>query len=152
MDAAGPGSILATREVRRAAGSRVTWTALPPLLVKGEAAPVPVYGLIGLASTDTTVAGAAPLVGRAAELAIVQAVLARARAGHGQVVGLIGEAGLGKSRLVAAVVRAAAAEGWAIYQGAATSYGVASPYWAWQRALAGVLRPGPDGHPCRAGA
>src|SRR5262249_48827178 len=42
-----------------------------------------------------------PFVGRARELATLQALLAQAEAGQGQVVGIIGEPGLGKSRLVA---------------------------------------------------
>jgi class 3 adenylate cyclase/tetratricopeptide (TPR) repeat protein len=133
MQSAGPGSILATRAVRRAAGTRFAWTPLPPLLVKGAAIPVAIYGLVGATTpTDPAARGGAPLVGRAGELAQLRAALARAHAGQGQVLGLIGEAGVGKSRLVAEIVRGAAAAGWAVYAGAAPSYGIDTPYLAWQ--------------------
>ena len=52
MQSAGPGSTLATAAVRAAAGPRFAWTALPPLAVKGEAAPVAVYGLLQSLNTQ----------------------------------------------------------------------------------------------------
>ncbi|HMA37666.1 MAG TPA: tetratricopeptide repeat protein, partial [Chloroflexia bacterium] len=54
------------------------------------------------------------------------------RAGQGQVIGIGGEAGLGKSRLLAATLDAARTAGWAVYSGAAQSYGTQTAYLAWQ--------------------
>jgi class 3 adenylate cyclase/tetratricopeptide (TPR) repeat protein len=133
MQAAGAGHILATAAVRAAAGARFAWRGLPPLPVKGETAPVPVSRLRGTTAPPAAAPDPrAPLVGRAGELATLRAALARGQAGHGQVLGVIGEAGLGKSRLVAAVTREAAAAGWAVYGGAAQSYGTQTAYLAWQ--------------------
>jgi tetratricopeptide (TPR) repeat protein len=58
----------------------------------------------------------------------VRHALTRAAAGHGQVVAVVGEPGVGKSRLVWEVMRAHRDQGWLIGQGTAVSYGQATPY------------------------
>ena len=67
-------------------------------------------------------------VGRQRELEVVQAALERAGAGHGQVVALVGEPGVGKSRLVHEVTQAPDAAGWLVLQSGAVSYGTATTY------------------------
>ena len=69
-----------------------------------------------------------PLVGRGPELEQLRHTLARAAAGHGQVVAVVGEPGVGKSRLVWEVMRAHRDQGWLIGHGTAVSYGQATPY------------------------
>ena len=69
-----------------------------------------------------------PLVGRGPELEQLRHALARAAAGHGQVVAVVGEPGVGKSRLVWEVMRAHRDQGWLIGHGTAVSYGQATPY------------------------
>ena len=54
--------------------------------------------------------------------------LARAAAGHGQVVAVVGEAGVGKSRLVYEFVHSHRTEGWLVLESASVSYGKATPY------------------------
>ena len=69
----------------------------------------PAYRLEGLEQPGLAPRGAmTPLVGRESELAQVRHALARAEAGHGQVVALVGEPGVGKSRLVWEVTHALA--------------------------------------------
>ena len=67
-------------------------------------------------------------VGRQTELAALHAALAQAGAGHGQVVAVVGEAGVGKSRLVDEFVQDADTQGWLVLDSAAMSYGQATPY------------------------
>ena len=55
-----------------------------------------------------------PLVGREAELEQLRHALARAAAGHGQVVAIVGEPGVGKSRLVWEVTQSHRVQGWLI--------------------------------------
>ena len=69
-----------------------------------------------------------PLVGRGPELAQIRQALARAAAGHGQVVAIVGEPGVGKSRLVWEVMQTHRDRGWLIGHGSAVSYGQATPY------------------------
>jgi predicted ATPase len=72
--------------------------------VKGRSQPVPAYQVISLKEEPGRLRGvgglSAPLIGREAELAHLRDAFAKVRAGRGQVICLIGEAGLGKSRLL----------------------------------------------------
>jgi tetratricopeptide (TPR) repeat protein len=72
--------------------------------------------------------GLTRFVGRQHELDALHQALAQAGAGHGQVVALVGEAGVGKSRLVYEVVHAPQAQGWRVLESASVSYGKATPY------------------------
>jgi AAA ATPase domain len=67
-------------------------------------------------------------VGRDTELAALVQVLARAGTGHGQVVAVLGKAGVGKSRLVYEFVRSYRMQGWRVLESASVSYGKATPY------------------------
>src|SRR5215468_3615275 len=89
--------------------------------------------------------GLPPLVGRAASLATLNACADRAERGFGQVVVLVGDAGIGKSRLVHELRAIVEARGWHTAMGAASSVDRHSPYVAVRRLLmdAGV-RPAAD--------
>jgi predicted ATPase len=67
-------------------------------------------------------------VGRQQELAALQQVLERAGAGQGQVVALVGEPGVGKSRLVYEFLHSHHTPGWLVLESASVSYGKATPY------------------------
>jgi predicted ATPase len=67
-------------------------------------------------------------VGRQHELATLQQTLAHAGTGHGQIVAIVGEAGVGKSRLVYEFVHAHFTQGWRVLESASVSYGKATPY------------------------
>src|SRR5262249_37990294 len=67
-------------------------------------------------------------VGRQEELAILRSRLDAAGVGHGQVVAVVGEAGVGKSRLIYELARARRLDGWRVLEGAALSYGRAMSY------------------------
>ena len=100
-----PGSILITPAVLRLVEGFVQVTPLGPVPVKGFAEPVEVFELSGASALRRRLQAAAArgltrFVGRQPELEALQQALARAEAGHGQVVALVGEAGVGKSRLV----------------------------------------------------
>ena len=66
------------------------------------------------------------------ELQIINDKLDLAEQGKGQVIGIVAEAGMGKSRLVAEVIRAARKKGFAGYGGACQSDAVNTPYQAWK--------------------
>ena len=72
--------------------------------------------------------GLTRFVGREQELAALQQALEQASAGHGQVVALVGEAGVGKSRLVYECVHSHRMQGWRVLESASVSYGKATPY------------------------
>jgi DNA-binding NtrC family response regulator len=99
-----PGLVLTTGETLRLAEEFIQVNALGPVAVKGLAEPVEVVELIGASTTRThlqalAARGLTPFVGRQAELAALREAMAQAGAGRGQVVAVIGESGVGKTRL-----------------------------------------------------
>jgi predicted ATPase len=72
------------------------------------------------------------MIGRQDELALIDEKLKLALEGKGQVIGITAEAGMGKSRLVAEVIRLARKRGFVGYGGAAQSSGTNTPYLVWQ--------------------
>ena len=128
-----PGSIRLTADTLRLAEGLVRVTALGPVPVKGLIAPVDVFELVEASAIRRRLQAAAArgltrFVGREMELVALQQALARAEAGQGQVVALVGEAGVGKSRLVYEVVHSHRTQGWLVLESASVSYGKATPY------------------------
>ncbi|HEY1011053.1 MAG TPA: tetratricopeptide repeat protein [Herpetosiphonaceae bacterium] len=141
MQHAADGQILVSQRCRQALAEHFALEELPALRVKGKAKPVVVYSL-GEARRQQSLRVqryALPLVGRQDELAAARERLGLARAGRGQIIGVTGEAGMGKSRLVAECTGAAVADGFAVYGGAGQSYGAATPYLIWQPLLQGFF-------------
>jgi class 3 adenylate cyclase/DNA-binding winged helix-turn-helix (wHTH) protein len=128
-----PGAILLTAATVRLVEGLVRLKAWGPVPVKGLAAPMEVWELLGASGLrrrlqTARARGLTHFIGRQTELAALHAVLAQAGAGHGQVVAVVGEAGVGKSRLVDECVQAAHTQGWLVLDSAAVSYGQATPY------------------------
>jgi tetratricopeptide (TPR) repeat protein len=128
-----PGSVLLTATTLRLVEGLVQVKALGPLPVKGLAEPVEGYELVGASPLRRRLQAAAlrgltPFVGRESELAVLTQALGRAGEGRGQVVALVGEAGVGKSRLVYECIHSHRTQGWRVLEAASASYGKATPY------------------------
>src|SRR4030095_5443559 len=128
-----PGSIRLTPTTLRLVEGLVQVAALGPVPVKGLAEPVEVFELLGASGVRRRLQAAAArgltrFVGRDQELVVMQQTLAQASAGHGQVVALVGEAGVGKSRLVYECVHSHRTQGWLGVARPSVSYGKATPY------------------------
>ena len=107
--------------------------SLGPTSVKGLEQPVDVYELVGAGMARTRLQASAaqgltPFVGRQEERAAIDRALARAWGGQGQVVALVAEAGVGKSRLVWEATHAAPVGRWSDIQTGAVSYGQATAW------------------------
>ncbi|MEK7879963.1 MAG: adenylate/guanylate cyclase domain-containing protein, partial [candidate division NC10 bacterium] len=105
QSSAEPGTILITEATHRLAEGYIRSEAMGPVQVKGRSEPVSVFKVTGRQRGRTRLEisaerGLTSLVGRQQELDLLQRCLERARAGRGQVVGIVGEPGVGKSRLV----------------------------------------------------
>ena len=128
-----PGTIRLPAATLRLVEGLVQVTALGPVPVKGLSDPVEVFELTGASSLRRRLQAAAArgltrFVGRQPELEAVRQARERAGAGHGQVVAVVGEAGVGKSRLVYECVHAQDTQGWRVLESASVSYGKATPY------------------------
>src|SRR5262249_45002274 len=128
-----PGTIRLTAATLRLVEGLIQVTALGPVPVKGLTAPVEVFDVVGASALRRRLQAAAargltPFVGRQTELDVLQRTLAQATAEQGQVVALVGGAGVGKSRLVYEVIHSHRTQGWRVLESASVSYGKATPY------------------------
>jgi len=102
---AGPGEILVGEETVRSAKSHVVFDDLGPKRVKGKAEPITVFKVVSVkastpgSTTDRQVSS--EMVGRDKELDRLELQVMKAINGEGSVVNVVGEAGIGKSRLIA---------------------------------------------------
>ena len=128
-----PGSVLLTAETLRLVAGLVQGTALGLVPVKGLDEPIEVFELVGATAVrrrlQATVArGLTRFVGRQTELDILRQALDRAGVGHGQLVAIVGEPGVGKSRLVYEFIHASQTQAWRVLESISVSYGKATPY------------------------
>lgn len=107
---ANPGDIVISENTARRVRHSIALQALGGLTLKGKAEPVEAFRVVGRLAEPTSARGIAnlssPLVGRDRELETLEHALSELRQGRGSMVALIGEAGLGKSRLLAEVRKA----------------------------------------------
>jgi class 3 adenylate cyclase/tetratricopeptide (TPR) repeat protein len=145
QSAARPGSVTVGERTMDATSGAVDYESLVPLTLKGKAAPVPAWEALGV-TAELPVRRAAPthesaLVGRADDLATLHTLVERVqREGSAHLVTLLGEAGVGKSRLLREFDRGLAASPDAprLYTGRCLPYGGGIVFWA----LGEVIRAG----------
>jgi predicted ATPase/class 3 adenylate cyclase len=151
MGQALPGEVLVSGRVRSAVAQEFAFQARPPLALKGKAEPMPVFALLGaqrqgalrLQEPDFVL----PMVGRDAAVQQIEQALARARGGHGSVLAVVADAGMGKSRLLAEGVRLALRQGFTGYGGATAGDDGRTPYRPWHGVWAALLELGPAPSP-----
>ncbi len=130
---AAPGSTFITAGTLRLAEGYVEVRPLGPVQIKGLPDPVDVYELSGAAAARTrfqvaAIRGLSRFVGREVEIDQLRRALRQASQGQGQIVALIGEAGVGKSRLVHELTRSHRVREWLVLESGSVSYGRASPW------------------------
>jgi hypothetical protein len=128
-----PGTTLVSAETLRLAEGYVQVKALGRVTVKGLPEPVEVFELTGAGQARTRLQAAAlrgltRFVGGDAEIEHLRRVLAQAGAGRGQVVAIVGEAGVGKSRLTYEFRHSHRVQDWLILEASSVSYGKATSY------------------------
>ena len=136
--AAEPNTILVGRATRDLTHRVFGFAALPPLLLKGKAEPQAAFRVVGQRVEAPTMAEA-PLVGRETELDHLTGALHAATQGRGGFVHLVGDAGIGKSRLVREL-RARAPSEVIQVTGRCASFELDSPYALLARLLRDVVR------------
>jgi class 3 adenylate cyclase/tetratricopeptide (TPR) repeat protein len=128
-----PGTTLVTEATLMSAEGYIEVKALGPTPIRGLAEPIPIFEMVGVRSARTRLhasmaRGLTRFVGRHAELDELRRVCDQAGAGRGQLVAVVGEPGVGKSRLFYEFLRSHRTAGWRILEATSVSYGKASPY------------------------
>lgn len=146
------GEILVGPDTYRLTAPLFEFETLEPVVVKGKAEPLPIYRLVAPKAVPEAVRGIAglqsPLVGREVEFRVLSEAVERLQAGVGGIVTLVGEAGLGKSRLVAELRKqtlervseaASATPSVQWVEGRCLSFGTSIAYLLWLDVLRGLL-------------
>jgi class 3 adenylate cyclase/tetratricopeptide (TPR) repeat protein len=131
QQSAEPGAILISDAVARLVRGYVTLAAMPPLALKGKNEPVVAHLLLAAGTRRSRVTEdrtLSPFVGRDRELNVLREALAEAQAGHGQVISILGEPGVGKSRLLHEFRIGLSGREIAYAEGWCQSFGQAMPY------------------------
>ena len=128
-----PGSILVSADLLRLAEDYVQVKPLGPRAVKGLEAPVEIYEIVGAGKVRSRFKASAArgftrFVGRDSEMDQLRRALNQAGAGHGQVVAVTGEAGVGKSRLYWEFIHSHRTQSWLVVESGSVSFGKASAY------------------------
>jgi class 3 adenylate cyclase/tetratricopeptide (TPR) repeat protein len=123
-----PGSILISSATLELVEGYVVVSALGPRPIKGLDNPVDVFEVIAAGSARSRLQAAAArgltrFVGRDAEMEHLRRALEKAAQGHGQVAAVVGEPGIGKSRLVYELVHSHRTHGWLVLESGSVSYG-----------------------------
>lgn len=147
MAKAPAGEVYATADVLDRSNTRFVTTALEPFMVKGKAKPVQalaVGGPVGSRGRDALTgpadrepAARFPLIGREVELDALEAALEAARRGDGRLVELVGEPGIGKTRLMEEL--RSRAPDLPAFHGTAEAYTATTPYAVWRELLRDIL-------------
>jgi class 3 adenylate cyclase/tetratricopeptide (TPR) repeat protein len=128
-----PGEILLSETSRLSAQGYARVDPLGRLALEGKTEPILAYRLLGVSHRRSALVEAASahttiFVGRDNELAVLNDFLRQAENGQGQAVGIVGEPGIGKSRLLAEFHRQLAPESVTWVEGRCLSYGTSIPY------------------------
>jgi class 3 adenylate cyclase/tetratricopeptide (TPR) repeat protein len=128
-----PGTILIGDATARQVVGYVRSEPIGPVTIRGRAEAVVAHRVLGLGPRRSALEGLGSpprgrFVGRERQLAALQELVAEAASGRGQVVGVVAEPGMGKSRIVAELRRSLAAERLTVLEGRCLSYASAVPY------------------------
>ncbi|MEO6064952.1 MAG: adenylate/guanylate cyclase domain-containing protein, partial [Lysobacterales bacterium] len=144
MAKAEPGAIYATAEILERSNTLFETTELAPFVVKGKAQPVRAWSVgraVGSRTRQVSVQQLA-LIGRDRELETLRTALDDARAGTGRAVEIVGEAGLGKTRLLNAL--SDHATGFRVLHAVCEAYTASTPYALWRELLRELMDFGRD--------
>src|SRR2546427_10412201 len=130
---ADPGSTLLSSHTLALVEGQIQVKALGPMPVKGLAEPVEVYEMVGASTVRSRFQAAAArgltaFVGRTAEMEQLYQALEHAKAGRGQVVAVVGEPGVGKSRLYHEFMHSHRVQDCFVIASTSVSYGKAASY------------------------
>ncbi len=128
-----PGTVLVSEHTYHLTKDFFEFSRLGPVQVKGRSSPLAVYQALRASAVSSRLdlaarRGLTPLVARHGELENLMAAFEKVKNGHGQLVSLVGEAGVGKSRLAYEFKERLRGEDITLFEAICPSYGQAIPY------------------------
>ena len=128
-----PGSTRLSAATLALAEGYIDVKALGPIPIKGIAEPVEAFELLGATDARTRLQarrarGLTRFVGRDAEMEQLRSAAEQAKGGRGQIIAVVGEPGVGKSRLYFEFTHSHRAEGWRVIEASSVSYGKATAF------------------------
>ncbi len=128
-----PGSALVSEHTHRSAKDFFVFESLGKVEVKGREEPVDIFDLIKAGDVETRIdasvaKGLTKFVGRTREMVVLKEAYDKACSGSGQVLGIVGEAGVGKSRILLELKNAISEEEHTYLEGRCLHYGGSMPY------------------------
>ena len=132
-DAARPGSVLITNHTYKLVKDFFECTSVGTLQVKGKEEPIEAYEIVKAGEVETRLGAAVAkgltrFVGRKNSMAALFDAFERVKSGSGQVVGIVGEAGVGKSRLLIELQNMLSNEDYTYLEGQCLHYGGSMAY------------------------
>lgn len=131
---AAPGAVVAGEATARLLAHRFAFESLGELTVKGRTQPVTAWRLVRF-QPDARPSAPTPLVGRDAEAGRLRGALEELKDGRGRVLMLVGDAGIGKSRLLGELETLVVAKPVTLLEGQCRSYGGELLYWPFAEVL-----------------
>ena len=133
QEVAAGGTTLMTASTLRQVEGFVQVKSVGAVQVKGVSRPVEAFEVVAATTARTrvqagAVRGLTPLVGRRTEIEVFSKLVEEAESGKGQILAMVGEPGMGKSRLVHEYTRHQLRPDWLVLEAASVSYGKATPY------------------------
>jgi class 3 adenylate cyclase/tetratricopeptide (TPR) repeat protein len=149
MGTAVAGEIIVSDDTATEAAPGLEFEERAPVTLKGKSKPAAIRALSGVCTgSDATIpAPRGPFVGRLGEIVLLADLADGAEAGRGSSVLVTGEAGIGKTRLLAETQAVLEARGWAVYRGASPWHAASVPFAPWVQVLVGALGLGHSGTP-----
>jgi class 3 adenylate cyclase/tetratricopeptide (TPR) repeat protein len=128
-----PGGVLVSSHIYRQAKEFFEFEPIGEIHVKGKEEPVEAYRLVKPTEVETRIAASAAkgltrFVGRTREIATLKEAFDKVQTGEGQVVGIVGEAGVGKSRLLLEFRNLLPKGDFTYFEGRCLHYGGSMPY------------------------
>lgn len=128
-----PGKVYLTERTAKLAGGYLELKDLGEFDVKGASRPIGVFELVGVGPARSRLdlsrdRGLSRFVGRSEEMAVLEDALEQAGEGRGAVIGVVAEAGVGKSRLCYEFVEHCRSRGIDVYEAQARAHGEAMPF------------------------
>jgi class 3 adenylate cyclase/tetratricopeptide (TPR) repeat protein len=130
---ADPGTILVSKNLYKQVKEFFEFESVGEIRVKGKEEPVETYRLIKPTEVETRIAasaakGLARFIGRTREIEALKEAFDKAKSGEGQVVGIVGDAGVGKSRLLLEFRNSLPHDEYRYFEGRCLHYGGSMPY------------------------